>query len=222
MNKKNYCLLFCAIFFLAGCAAHTNLEPVGKENTNFNISVGGPIVKAFGMNLPIPYSTAGVVYGLTEKINIDANLHLTAIPYKLFGLDFGAAYFPRLNEGFIPTIGLHPRLLYLISMKPDVESRMRLYPSLSSVFSWKIGSNLIFTGFDFTVPISRPDYDNEAAKLIFSPFVGYRIELGKKIRLISEIKWQAANVSTDQLAAEYTKLSGKGAFAILFSLERSF
>jgi hypothetical protein len=214
--------LFCVMIIYSGCAAHTNLEPIGKGEVKMNVSLGGPFVKISGMNVPIPYATAGAVYGAVDKLNVSGNLHLTSLPYKIFGFDFGAAYFPVLNDGYIPTIGINPSLLYLMSLKPDVSSRVRAYPSLTATFAWHTGANLVFTGFDYTYPLTTPDYDSDSPKSIISPFVGYRIELGRKFRLITEVKWQASNVRTDQLAAEYSKISGRGAIGLLFSLERSF
>ena len=46
-----YTFVILQIVFLSiylGCAAHTNLQPVGKGKLNSNLSFGGPIVEAFG------------------------------------------------------------------------------------------------------------------------------------------------------------------------------
>ena len=214
--------LFLISLFLAGCSAHTAIEPLGEGNIQSNISLGGPIVKAFDMNLPIPYSTAGVVYGLSEKVNISGNLHLTPLPYKLFGLDAGASFFPVMNNGYVPCVGLHGSVLSFVSMKDNIDKRMKIYPTISSTFAWNNGNDRFYTGMDLTVPFTNPDYDNDPVKVIFSPFAGYKLYLGKKLHFTAEIKWQAANVRADQLAAEYFKLSGHGAAALLFSIERSF
>lgn len=222
MRKLSLASAIALMLIFAGCAAHTSIEPLGRGNTNVNLSLGGPIVAAFNTRIPIPYATVGASYGLNENINIDGSLHLTSLPYRIFGLELGASYFPLMNDGLIPTVGIHPEVLTFISLKPDVESRMRLYPSLSASAAWHLGSDLIYTGFDYTFPLTNPDYDNDAPKFVISPFVGYRTDLGKSLRLTTEVKWQGVNVRSDQLAADYVKPGGHGAVGILFAIERSF
>ena len=88
----------------------------------------------------------------------------------------------------IPTWGIQPRFLVLSSFKSDVDSRLRIYPFISNSAAWKLGGGLIYTGLDFVFPLTEPDYDEEAEKVIFSPFVGFRWNLGKKLRLLTELK----------------------------------
>lgn len=213
---------FSLLLLLAGCSAHTSLEPIGRDNLDINLSIGGPVVKAFNNHIPVPYITGGLKYGLTPDINLCGGFHFTSLPYELLGIELGASYFPAANNGLIPTVGISPGLLTFCSLKSGIESRFRIYPTLTSTASWHINDNLIFTGFDFTLPFTKPDYDNSSPKFIFSPFAGYRFELGKSFRLITEIKWQGANIKSSQVAVEYTRIAKYGAVAILFALERAF
>ena len=112
--------------------------------------------------------------------------------------------------------------LMLASFKSDVENRSRIYPLISSSTAWQLGGGLIYAGLDFIVPLTEPDYDEEAVSVIFSPFTGYRWELGKNLRLLTELKWHGANVQSDQLAVEYITIGGYGAFSIMLSLEKRF
>ena len=73
-----------SVMLLIGCAAHTNVQPMGKDNLSANISIGGPIVKAFGTRIPVPYATAGVNYGLNNRFDLNGDLHLLLLPYKIF------------------------------------------------------------------------------------------------------------------------------------------
>lgn len=221
--KKSYLGMILTLTLLfAGCAAHTSIEPLGQGNVKADLSLGGPVVAAFNTHLPIPYAALGMVYGLKDNINIDGNLHLTSLPYGIFGLDLGTAYFPVLNDGLVPTVGIHPQALTFISMKSDVESRMRIYPTISATAAWHLGHEVIYTGADYTYPFTRADYDNEAPHSVLSPFLGYRTDLGKSFRFTTELKWQGVNVRTNQMAVDYTKPGGYGAIGILFAVERSF
>ncbi|MDZ7261094.1 MAG: hypothetical protein ONB05_03115 [candidate division KSB1 bacterium] len=217
-----FILLFAALFLT--CAAHTNLEPVGRGHVNGNVSIGGPIVAAFGTRIPIPYGTIGINYGLRDRVNLNGNLHLLPLAYSVIGTDLGVTWFPVINKGAVPTLGIQPRLLALASVKKDVASRdrLRIYPLVSSSAAWPLGKGLMYTGFDLTIPISSPDYDDEASSTILSPFIGYRWHLGRRTRLLTEIKWHGANIRSDQLAVEYLPIAGHGAITTLFSIERSF
>jgi hypothetical protein len=210
------------LLFLAGCSAHTSLEPIGEKHLDVNLSVGGPVVKAFNNHIPIPYFVGGAKYGLTSDINACAGFHFTSLPYKLLGIELGVSYFPTANNGFIPTVGISPSILSFASLKPGITSRFRVYPTFTTTASWHVKNNLIFTGFDFTLPFTKPDYDDSSPKFIFSPFAGCRFELGGSFRLITEIKWQGANIKSNQIAVEYTRIAKYGAVAILFALERAF
>ena len=129
---------------------------------------------------------------------------------------------PFFNEGLKPTWGIQPRLFILVSTKSNIESRLRVYPLISTSAAWLWGSGLVYTGFDFVVPFTRPDYDKEAPHIIFSPFLGYRWKLSDNLRLFTELKWNGANIQSDQLAVEYMNIGGYGAVAILFAIERRF
>ena len=150
MKKLEIIIVLSLLTILLSCAAHTNLEPAGKNNLNANLSVGGPIIKALGTRIPVPYATAGVNYGLRDQIDLNGNLHLLPAAYKLFGCDLGATWFPVLNNNSIPTIGLQARLLTMASLKSDVKSRFRIYPSFSGSSAWKLGNGIIYTGADIT------------------------------------------------------------------------
>ncbi len=221
----NFIYDLLAILFLTliiGCAAHTNLTPVGKGNVEASISLGGPFIPVAETKIPTPYLVAGANYGMTENINLDGTLHITSLFYQIAGFDFGATWFPVLNEGMIPTWGIQQRFLMLSSFKSDVESRFRIYPLISNSASWEWGSGLIYTGLDFIIPLTNPDYDEEAENVIFSPFVGYRWDLGKKLRLLTELKWHGANIQGDQLAVEYITIGGYGAVSLMLTLEKRF
>jgi len=222
MKSIYFFFLLLLTTILISCAAHTSLEPVGKGHLDANLSFGGPIIAAFGTRIPIPYTTMGVNYGLTDRINLNGNLHLFSLAYSISGVDIGVAYFPVSNKGIIPTVGVQPRLLALASLKKNIDSRFRIYPFITNSAAWQFGSGIIYTGFDLTIPLTSPDYDDEAAAAILSPFFGYRWKLGKRMRLLTEIKWQGANIHSDQLAVEYLPIARHGAITTLISLERSF
>lgn len=213
--------LFVSVF-LMGCAAHSNLVPLGKGKVEANVNVGGPFIPLSSVKIPAPYFTFGVDYGISGNMNIDAMVHATAFFYKVAGFDIGAAWFPVLNDNFVPTWGVQPRVMLFASMKDNIQSRFRIYPLISNSAAWKLGSGLIYTGFDIVIPPTKPDYDDNTPVFILSPFAGYKWKLGTSTSLLTEVKWSGANVEGNQLAAEYISLGGYGALTLMFSITRSF
>jgi len=211
-----------SLILLFGCATHTSLEPVGKDNVSANLSIGGPIVKAFGTRIPIPYATVGVDYGLAARFDLKGDLHLFSLPYKIFGFDFGSTWYPCLNKWKLPIIGIQSKLMTLMSLKSNVDERLKIYPIISTSAAWKLSKGLIYLGSDITIPFSSSNYDDEATTTLFSPFFGYRWSIGKHTSLFTEIKWHGANVQSSQLAVDYLSLNNYGAITTLFSIQRNF
>lgn len=222
MNTGSSLILLIVAVALLNCSAHTNLEPSGKSQMNGNVSLGGPVVAAFGTHIPVPYTTVGINYGVSEQMDVNMNFHLFSLMYKIAGLDFGGTYFFSGQDDEIPTIGLQVRLLTFGSLKSTVEEQFRVYPVLSGSAAWKTGHGIFYSGFDVTLSLARSEYDSEAADAIISPFTGYRWNLGKRYHLFTEIKWHGANIPSENLSVEYTPIIGLGALTPLISLERSF
>jgi len=206
-----------------GCAAHSNLAPVGKGKVSGNFSIGGPVVAVFDTYLPIPYATAGVNYGAQKDVNLNCNLHLIAPLFGIIGIAPGIAFFPIANKGAIPTVAVQEQFMLLTSVKGGVEDRFRMYSISTLSLAWQAWRGMSYCGMNMTTqPFSKPDYDSEAVPVICSPFIGYRWDIGKKMRLLTELKWQGANVRSDQLAVDYIGIGGYGAIAPLVSIEREF
>ena len=216
-------LIMClAALLFFQCAAHTNLEPVGNGNLAVDASIGGPIVKAFGTKIPVPYLTTGVNYGLKDNLDFTGNLHILSLPYQIFGMEPGITWYPVLQKGKIPTIGINPHALILMSLKSDVGERIKCYPVLSGSAAWQMKNGLFYTGMDLTYRLSDLDYNKDESPAIVSPFFGYQWKLGARTRMNTELKWHAANLQTDQLAVEYLGIGSHGAISTLFSIQRSF
>lgn len=210
-----------SLLFL-GCGAHTSLTPLGKGQVAPTVSIGGPIVEAFDTHIPIPYLLAGVDYGLSDDVNVNAAVHLLPLAYSVAGIDVGAAWFPLENNGWQPTLGVGPRLFAFASMKGDVDGRFLLYPAASGSAAWRAGPGVLYTGADIALPLARPEYDEEAASFIFSPFLGYRWNVNRRYALLTELKWHGANVATDKVVTGYTAVGKHGAVTPIIAIQRRF
>ncbi len=214
--------LLIVVPLLFACSAQTHLVPLGKGNLSVDGSLGGPVVSAFNTRIFIPYATTGLAYGAADRLDVNGRLHLLPLPYGIFGFDAGASWYPELPGAAVPTIGLHPQLLVLVSMKPNVKERFKIYPVISGSAAWPVKNGLFYLGSDLCISLQQPDYDQDAEAAIVSPFWGYRWKIGARWHLYTELKWHGANIRSDRLAVDYQSLGHYGAVTTLFSIQRSF
>ena len=212
--------LFLFFLLLLQCTAHHYVEPLNKGQVRANTSLGGPIVKVFGARIPVPYLTSGVQYGYSDRLLVGGNLHLFPLAYKMAGADIGCHWFPIPAQGFRPIVGLGPRILLFSSLKSDVDSHFKIYPGFSMTAAWPFRNRSYFAGLD--IFLTDSDYNDEHPSSILSPFVGMRWSIGRSLFLLTEIKWQGANIESDKLAITYLPIGSQGAIATLFSIEKGF
>jgi hypothetical protein len=207
---------------LLSCAAHHRLQPAGPGNWTGSVSAGGPVIAVFDTRIPIPYLMAGATYGLGDRTNLNADFHLFPLFYKIAGLDLGAGWYLEGNHGFRPVLCIQTSLMCLASLKSGVNERYRIFPILTPSAAWPLSRCMIYSGLDWTLQMTRPDYDEEAPSTLISPFIGCRWPLGSRYHVYTELKWQAANLPTEKLAVDYWPIGGHGAVSMLMTLTRGF
>lgn len=206
---------------LTGCTAHSFVEPIGKDRKVVRLAVGGPIVAAFDTHVPVPYAVVGMGAGINPRTNLFADVHILPLFYKIAGAEAGFQYFPLLQAGWKPTIGLGGRLMFMDSFRSNVDERFRFWPIFTLTSAWAKNNLRYYIGNDLTLPLSRLKYDNNNPSYILSPFIGSKLKIGKDWTVGLELKWQAANLASNQSAVEYTGFGGKGALATLITFEQA-
>jgi hypothetical protein len=205
---------------LVGCAAHTSVVPVGSGKLVPNVGLGGPIVAAFGAYVPIPYLTMGADYGLGSRVNLNGTLHLLPLAYQVAGLDAGVTWFTPAGSGKRPQLAIEPRVFAFASFKSGVSERLLAYPAAAVTATWG-SARLFYLGSDLAGPLPKGDFDPEAPSFIWSPFFGFRWTVGGWF-LLTELKWQGANVATHQLAVRYLRVGNNGGLTPLLAIQRRF
>ncbi|MFC2170391.1 hypothetical protein ACFLQJ_00265 [Calditrichota bacterium] len=224
---KNYpyplSILFVLFLLFIGCAAHTSLHPAGEGNWQSTVSLGGPIVNVFDTYLPSPWPTIGATYGYKDNLDFEGGVHLLPFVYEMSGVDLGTTWYPRAGKKNDPSIALQAKVMTLASFKEGVDDRFRFVPVLTGAASWRHKKNTVYyTGMNVIIPTTRPDYDDNAAYFLASPFAGYGWKLNERLKLFTELKWQGANIKSDMLAVTYTGIFGYGALAPLVAIEWNF
>lgn len=211
-----FTLLVVSMFM--GCAAHTQLEPAGKGELRYTAGLGGPVVGVFGTHLPIPYTVAGIDYGLRDHLDISTSLHLLPFAYRIGALDAGATWYHHSSNTDLQ-YAIQGRILAMASLKSDVETRFSFLPWFTGTASYPVNNRHYYLGCNLAVPFKLSEYDDDTQPLIVSPFVGVRWLLGRRLSLFTELKWQGANLPSDQLAVDYVHLGRQGAVTPLITLQ---
>ncbi len=170
-----------------GCGATQPVRAVEEGATHVIASLGGPLIPFGGTTIPVPYLTAGILYGFSNETSITATTHVTMLLFGNLGLDVG--YVKRLvtEEEWIPEVTAKGHLYVFSDLKHLANTRF--FPLVTLNGSYSFGSSLLYAGTDHVIQLHQPAY-------FISPFLGGEFSFGERWRLQTELKWMAANVRT--------------------------
>jgi hypothetical protein len=189
-----------------GCASSRPVRPLGTGNAAVNTSVGGPMVKALGLRIPIPVLDVGGAYGVRDDLEVTAALDVTAGVYGIVHLEPGVAWHPVVREqGGLPSLTVLGSV-HLLTNFGDV----LVAPRASGVASWLLGGrHVLYAGADAAVAI-RP-----STRVLAGPLAGGELRLGR-LGLGLELKWLAPYYDVEPAAPEWLSPGGRGFFSVLF------
>lgn len=169
-------------------------------------SVGGPLVNAYGAVIPIPYAMAGATYGITDRLDAHADLHVLAAAFKFLGITPGLTYFPQL-----PTNRWVPSVTADVLFFSDFTAA-RAYPEISAAIAHPIGARWVpYAGLHNTFQLSHhPLY-------ISSLYAGTSYRMGR-FNLYGELQWLALNRDNHFTPVDYHGINEHGAISPQFGL----
>jgi hypothetical protein len=85
------CALTCALATVA-CAPANLSRTLGAGNTELRAALGGPVFQNLGAPIPAPNLHLGGRVGLTDWMDLDGNLNLTATAFSLWAMDLAANF----------------------------------------------------------------------------------------------------------------------------------
>lgn len=194
------------LLLLIGCGAQMRNMPVGAGRTQASASVGGPLVNAFGAVIPVPYAMAGATYGITDRVEAHADLHVLAAAYKFLGLTPGVTYFPELHlSKWVPSV-TGDVLLF------SDFTAVRAYPEILATISRPVGTRWVpYAGLHNTFQFSHsPLY-------ISSICAGTSYRMGRW-KLYGEMQWLALNRSNHFTPVDYHGINEHGALSPQFGV----
>jgi hypothetical protein len=83
-------LLVLVLLAASGCGLATHVRPTPKGQLELEAAVGGPAASVNGVPVIVPLSTVGASYGVIDRLDVSAHLHLTSLLLRTAGLDIGA------------------------------------------------------------------------------------------------------------------------------------
>jgi hypothetical protein len=210
------CLLIVLLFGMIGCGTVASIRPIGKGKSSLTFSSGGPVVPAFGIDMPIPYAVLRYRRGLNENTDFHFGSHITPLIFADLGMDVG------ITKHILPQCGWRPALslggsLYGF-LHTEEFSSMRVYPEISVIGSYLLSRRglALYFGTHNMMQLDSP-------YLILAPFLGFEIPIGSKLGINLEAKWYAPTEDSKNRPVQYTfRPSYYGALGFVWGLSYKF
>lgn len=194
---------------LAACSLNHGVRPVGKGNVAVTGSYGGPVIEAFGAPFPLPLSTVGVRYGVSDRSDVHAAFHPSvAGMFGLVGVDAGASYLVAPELGRRPAVLVDGTVSFFggDTVEGEPEGGVRLYGGGAALASWSFTEreHLVYTGGElFWQPMP--------SRLYAAPLVGTRLMATRRLGVALEAKWLQPWEDTSGLTAHFYSPGQQGA-----------
>ncbi len=201
--------LALVVFTAVGCGHTTPVRPTPKGQLDAQLHVGGPAVM-LGGPIPVPLSTVGASYGLSDRFDLQGHLHVTALFYKVAGLDVGSTFLAVKEEGAVPAVALNARLYGFSDLQTAVRPYLELNAAASYLFGQRFLTYLSATGF---LQLFGPP--------LFSFAVGEEFQLGR-FGLQVEARWYEPDYSTRFNAIDPLSPGYQGALGLVLGLRYRF
>lgn len=218
---KSLYFLFIALFVYA-CAPSRYVKPLAKKQSAASFSFGGPLIKFSGAPIPIPFSTLGYGYGITNNITAYGNIHTTSALFGNSQLDLGATFSLYKKEN---RFGITASPAFQIAYSVRNLTGFRTWPStdLNAYFHFRQKPSYLYAGFNswFELSSVRAHDEPQPRHLIPNLQLGYTI-VRSKWQHQFECKYLGLGIPIYPGVVDYIGLSGKGALGIYYSLIRKF
>jgi hypothetical protein len=84
-------LLVLLMLASSACGLATHVRPTPAGQIEFEGAVGGPAAEVNGVPVLLPLTTVGASYGIVDRLDVSAHLHLSSLVLLNPGLDLGVS-----------------------------------------------------------------------------------------------------------------------------------
>lgn len=215
----------CIIFFLSFlcfCSPTQLVKPLQKGQQATNLTFGGPLIKFAGAPIPIPFTTLGYHYGVSNKFTAFASLHTTSLIFGNFQSTLGGVFslFEKENR-FGITASPAIQMAYNIRNKTG----FKLWPSLDLNVYYHLlqKPSFVYLGANswFELSSIRAHNEPQPRHVIPNIHMGYML-VKTKWQHQFELKYLGLGIPNLPGVVDYIGISHKGALGVYYSLIRKF
>lgn len=214
--------VLAALSALASCAPTKYVRPLEKGELAITGTLGGSVFTNFGYPLPIPNTSIGAGYGITEKWTGYASFYPTAAAFGDLQFDLGGVYGIMKPEGWRPGISVAPGL----NLVTDVwEGNFKIWPQLDANAYWNYGKrrNFAYLGLSSWWELAgKRAHDEPQPQFLLPGFqVGHTFS-GERWDFTTEIKMNNFIKSNQNLTIDWSSIGNHGAIGVYFGVSKRF
>jgi hypothetical protein len=210
------------IFMICSCSPVTLVRPLEKGKWVATGHLGGPLIGFGKATIPIPFTSIGAAYGLTDKTTAMVKLHTTSALYGVFNLEAGIVHGWRDSDRFLPGVSTNVQGSFLIDRW---KGHARFYPTLDLNLWWKMRErgDFLYAGIGnwFELKSNKAFDEPQTRHWIPSYHLGYTM-VKTKWNVGIETKFIAPLMSHEKLVVEYKTPLNTGALGVYLSFTKKF
>lgn len=218
-------LFFCLATFtllFERCAPSRYVKPLAKKQSAVGFSYGGAFIKYKNAPIPLPFTTLGYAYGISNRVTGYANVHFTSALFGNSQLDLGATVsFYEKPSSFGITASPALQIAYNVRNKTG----FHLWPSIDFNFykHLKNKDSYYYAGFNSWIELSKFRAHHEIQPKHYVPNlqIGF-VRVKNKWQHQFEIKYLGVGLPVYPGVVDYIGIKENGAFGIFYSVIRKF
>ncbi|MGZ3899180.1 MAG: hypothetical protein ACXVNM_00040 [Bacteroidia bacterium] len=210
------------LFFICGCSPTQLVKPLKKSEQAAAFTFGGPLIKFAGAPIPMPFSTVGYNYGVTDKFTAYANLHTTSLVFGNLQATVGGLFSLYEKENKFG-VTASPAIQTAFNIRNM--TGFRIWPSLDANFYYHIKEkpSFAYAGANswFELSQTRAHDQPQPRHVLPNLHAGYMV-VKTKWQHQFELKYLGIGIPNLPGVVDYIGISHKGALGIYYSLIRKF
>ena len=210
------------VLLLQCCAPSRYVKPLTKKQSAVSFSFGGPLIKFSGAPIPIPFTTLGYGYGITDNVTAYGNLHTTSALFGNAQADLGTTFSIYKKEN---AFGITASPALQLAYNVRNATGFRVWPSadINAYFHLTKKPSYLYAGVNSWFEFSKVKaHDQPQQKHVLPNLqIGY-VVVKTKWQHQFEFKYLGIGIPNLPGVVDYIGVSGKGSLGIYYSLVRKF
>ncbi len=199
---------------LTGCGVMNGARPQSPGTHAVGLTVGGPMLAAAGLVLPLPNAViegrSGLPLLLDRELDVNYGLNLTAIAFGQAGVHVGASWLVLDQQGWRPALSVSDRVYVYTNAfdRTKAEREWWFATQVELTASYELGqASLVYFGAAEAIDFRNPG-------LLVSPFVGVQLApKSDRVRLQLEGRWHGINALPEASNIKWIS-PGRGAVGV--------